>query len=51
MLGIFSMMSITLAPGKQKVNADGFLMFLTIESPMMSVDAGGVAGGGGPDLW
>ena len=46
MVGIFSKMSVTLTPGKQKVSADGFLIFLTIESPMMSVNAGGVAGGG-----
>lgn len=45
MLGFFSIMSVTLAPGKQKVSADGFLIFLTIESPMMSSDVGGVAGG------
>lgn len=46
MLGIFSMISFTLALGKQKVTADCFLMFLTIESPMMSVGWGGVVGGG-----
>ena len=38
-------MSVTLAPGKQKVAADFLLMFLTIESPIIRVVGGGVNGG------
>lgn len=45
MLGIFSIISDTLAPGKQKVAADFLLMFPTIESPIMSVVGGEVVGG------
>ncbi len=46
MLRIFSMMSVTLAPRKQKVIADFYLSFFTIESPIISVDGGGAVGEG-----
>lgn len=45
-LGIWSRISITLAPGKQKAVTDFFLMFLMIKSQIMSVVGGGGDGAG-----
>lgn len=43
---MFSIMSSILTPGKQKVAAAFLLMFLTIDSPVMSIDRGGAVSGG-----